>query len=101
MKNDTELAEPDRQYATAYAAHYTERDLPMALQLYMEVMASCPGTREADYARAQIQNIVTTVVPKQELLDAQIKLAFARFEHQGPPDAGRTASRSFVSGLST
>ncbi len=28
MKNDIELTEAGRQYAAAYAAHYTERDLP-------------------------------------------------------------------------
>lgn len=101
MKNDTDLTEPDRQYAAAYAAHYTQRDLPVALQLYVKVMASHPGTQEADCARTQIQMIVNTVVPKQELLDAQIELAFAHFEHEGPPDAGRTAVRPLASGLPT
>ncbi|MBN2293594.1 MAG: hypothetical protein JXM70_14285 [Pirellulales bacterium] len=79
MKNNIELAESGQQYAAAYAAHYTGRDLPRALQLYREVMASHPGTREEGYARSQIQNIVNSVVPKQELLDAQIELAVAHF----------------------
>ena len=87
MRNETELAEVGRQYAAAYAAHYSGRDLPAALQLYMKLMASHPGAREARDSRAQIQNIVNTVVPKQELLDAQIELALAHLEREGPPDA--------------
>ncbi|MBN1912250.1 MAG: hypothetical protein JW818_21195 [Pirellulales bacterium] len=101
MRNDPENTSPDRQYAAAYAAHYTQRDLPMALQLYREVMASYPGTREADYAREQIQNIVNTTVSKRELLDAEIELALAHFNHDAPSDDGRTAVRPIASGLST
>ena len=78
MRNDTELTEAGRQYAAAYAAHYTGRDLPLALQLYRKLMASHPGDQEAGYCRTQIQNIINTVVPQQELLDAQIELAVAR-----------------------
>ena len=36
---------------------------------------------EAEYSRVQIQNIVNAVVPKQELLDAQMELALNHFEH--------------------
>ena len=79
MKNDTRLTEAGRQYAEAYAAHYTARDLPVALQLYRKVMASHPGAEEAGYSRTQVQNIVNTVVPKQELMDAQIERAVAHF----------------------
>ena len=100
MRNDTEQTEPDRQYAAAYAAHYTQRDLPTALQLYRKVVTSYPGAQEADYARSQIQNIVNIVVPKRELLDAQIALAVAHFEHEGLSDAGRPAM-PLASGLST
>jgi hypothetical protein len=79
MRNDTRLTEAGRQYAEAYAAHYTGRDLPVALQLYRKVMASHPDAQEAGYSRTQVQNIVNTVVSKQELLDAQIELAVAHF----------------------
>lgn len=85
MRNETELTEVGRQYAAAYAAHYTGRDLPMALRLYMSVVASHPSAREADYSRMQVQNIVNAVVPQQEILDAQIELVLAHFEHEGPP----------------
>ena len=88
MRNDTRLTEAGRQYAAAYAAHYSGRDLPAALQLYMKLMASHPGAREATDSRAQIQNIVNTVVPRQKLLDAHIELALAHLEHKEPPDAG-------------
>ena len=81
MRNNTEHTEAHRQYATAYAAHYTEHDLPSALRLYRQLMASHPSGPEAEYSRVQIQNIVNAVVPKQELLDAQTELAVTHFEH--------------------
>ena len=72
-----------RQYAVAYAAHYTERNLPAALRLYVDVIASHPSEQEADFSRSQVQNIVNAVVPKQELFDAQVNLAAAQFAHEG------------------
>ena len=102
MRNDTELTEAGREYAAAYAAHYTGRDLPAALQLYMSVIASHPDTQEAGYSRAQVHNIVNSVVPKQELLDAEIGLVRAHLEHnRDQPDAGRTLVRPLASALST
>ena len=81
MRNKTEHTEAHRQYATAYAAHYTEHDLPAAMQLYKQIMASHPSDPEAEYSRVQIQNIVNSVVPKKELLDTQMELAVTHFEH--------------------
>ncbi len=81
MRIQTEATEANRQYAAAYAAHYTEHDLPSALQLYKQVIASHPSDPEAEYSRVQIQNIVNAVVPKQELLDAQMELAVTHFEY--------------------
>jgi hypothetical protein len=101
MLNDTELTEAGRQYAAAYAAHYTGRDLPVALQLYKKLLASHPSTQEAGYSQTQVQNIVNAVVPKQELLDAQIELALAHFERDSPPDATRIPIRQLAPELST
>ena len=81
MRNKTEPTEANREYATAYATHYTEHDLPAAMRLYKQVMASHPNDPEAEYSRVQIQNIVNAVVPKQQLLDAQMELALNHFEH--------------------
>ena len=89
MRNDTGRTEAGRQYAVAYTAHYTACDLPLALQLYRKFMVLHPNAREADYARAQVHNIVNAVVPKQAMLDAQMELVFAHFEHDGPLAAGR------------
>jgi hypothetical protein len=72
--------EAARAYAVAYAAHYSERDLAKALQLYKDLIASHASAQEAVYSRVQIQNIVNTLVPAQELLDAQLELARARLE---------------------
>lgn len=79
MGNETELGEAGRQYAAAHTAHYVARDLPLALQLYKAVLASHPSTEEADYSRTQLQNLVNAVIPKQELLEAQMALAAAHF----------------------
>ena len=101
MRNVTASTEAGREYAAAYAAHYTERDLPVALQLYRKVMASHPGAKEAGYSRTQVRNIVNTVVPKQELLNAQIELALGHLEHEGPADARRIPVRQLASEMST
>ena len=83
MSNQAETTEAGREYAAAYAVHYTERDLPGALRLYVNVIASHPDEQEAEFSRAQVQNIVNAVVPKQELFDAQVNLAAAHFAHEG------------------
>ena len=89
MRTETEPTEANQQYAAAYAAHYTGRDLPLALQLYRQLMASHPSAQEAGYARMQVHNITNAVVPKQELLEAQIKLVLVHFEHDGLLDVER------------
>jgi capsule polysaccharide export protein KpsE/RkpR len=80
MRDLSELTVSARAYAAAHAAHYSERNLAAALQLYRELIASRPNAPEAGYSRTQIQNIVNAVVPAQELLNAQLGLALARLE---------------------
>lgn len=77
MNNVTVFGDAGRKYAAAHATHYGARDLSAALRLYSAVRASHPGSTEADYSRTQIQNIINAVVPKGELLEAQIGLAIA------------------------
>lgn len=91
MNDDRGLTESARAYASAYAAHYTERDLAKALQLYKQIMACHASTREAGYSRTQIQNIVHSVVPAQELLDAQVELALAHLELRSASDPAPAA----------
>jgi hypothetical protein len=64
MRNKTEPTEAGRQYAAAYAAHYTTQNAALALQLYRKLMASHANADEARYSRMQIQNIVNAVIPK-------------------------------------
>lgn len=80
MRNNAELTEATRQYTEAYSAHYTTRNLPLAMQLYQQVITSHPSDRVAEYSRDQIQNIVKAVIPKQNILDAQIDLALSHFQ---------------------
>jgi hypothetical protein len=76
-----------KEYEAAYAAHYSQQDLGMALRLYTKLIASHTSTREAGYSRTQVQNIVHTVVPGEELRDAETELALARLEAGVAPDA--------------
>jgi hypothetical protein len=85
MRNEHRPTEAGRQYEAAHAAHYTAKDLRHALEIYTDITAAHPETREAEYSRGQIDNIVKSVVSKQEFLDAQVKLAFAHLEK--PPTA--------------
>jgi len=80
MSDTSARTEAARAYAVAYAAHHSERDLAKALQLYKDLIASHASAQEAGYSRAQIQNIVNTLVPAQALLDAHMELALARLE---------------------
>jgi hypothetical protein len=82
MRNDGVVTEAARAYSAPYAAHYSERDLAMALGLYRKLIASHAGTREADYSRAQVQNIVNAIIPEDERLDAETALALTRIESQ-------------------
>ena len=87
MKNDSEVTVAGRQYTAAYAAQYTQRDLPAALRLYMNLMESHPGTPEASDSWTQVQNIVNAVVPREELLGVQLELAHAHLGNESQPDA--------------
>ena len=89
MNTHNPVTEAARRYEAAYAAHYSERDLPMAFRLYKEVLAAHPGEPEAGFSRMQLQNIVNAIVPRQELMDAQLQLATARLGH---PDAAPAPS---------
>lgn len=80
MRNDAVLTEASRQYAAAHEAHYGAKNLREALELYKGVMAAHPETRESADSRSQIQNIVKAVVPKQELFDAEVDLAYTHLE---------------------
>ena len=76
MNNEAASTKAEQDYAAAHTAHYKTKDLTVALELYQGVMAVHtrtplrPGIRES-----QIQNIAKSVVPKQELLDAEVAMA--------------------------
>ena len=86
MINNTKLTGAGQQYATAYDAHYTTKDMYKAFKLYGRIIATHPDTEEAGYSRCQVQNIVNAVVPKQKVMDALVELALTHFEQDVPPD---------------
>ena len=86
MINNTKLTEAGQQYATAYDAHYTTKDMYKAFKLYGRIIATHPDTDEAGYSRCQVQNIVNAVVPKQKVMDALVELALTHFEQDVAPD---------------
>ena len=79
-----------QQYAAAYTAHYSTKDLRLALQLYGEIITADPDGREAEWSRAQIQNVVKEVVPRSELLADEVKLALARLARADQSIPGST-----------
>ena len=92
MSYETDSPEARQEYAAAYAAHYTTRDLPAALQMYRALMASHPNAPEVEYSRMQIGNIVQAVVPRQKLLDVETELAVACLDDDGSRAPGFSES---------
>ena len=86
MKNTTTPTETEQQYARAYDAHYTTKDLHKAFVLYERVIAEHPAAPEAEYSRSQVQNIVNAVVPKQTITDALLHLAHTHFDQNVSPN---------------
>ena len=80
MVDHSATGEAARDYAEPYKAHYSRRDLPSAIHLYRKSMASHASSPEAGYSLAQIQNIVNSIVPARDLLDAQAELALTCLE---------------------
>ena len=87
MRNEAAPTEVGKQYAAAHAMQYKNKELYEALGLYEGVMADYPDTPEAEYSRSQIQNIAKSVVPKEELLAAQLAVARGHLKLEGPPEA--------------
>ena len=77
-----------QQYTAAHQAHYRIKDLSQALGLYCALIDAHPESEEAEYSRVQVQNIVTAVVPKQSLFDAQVELALVHV-HESPKNTAR------------
>ena len=77
MSNETATTEAGPQYEAAHEMHYTAKNLREALGLYKGILAMHPDSKEAGYARSQIQNIVHSLVPKEVLTDTQAELALS------------------------
>ena len=83
MTTSTEPATAGERYNTAYAVHYTTKDLREAVEQYHGIIAAHPDSPEAGYSRAQIVNIANSVVSKEALLEAYMSLTIAQL---GNPD---------------
>ena len=86
MKNINSDTKAGKQYTTAHDAHYKTKELPKAFQLYRDIIADHPDTKEAGYSLSQVHNIVKDVVPKQEVMDALVAMALDHFERDVPSD---------------
>ena len=84
MTHGTHPTNQGRDYFTAHEAHYGSENLGEALDLYLSLMKTHPETAEAGYCRSQIQNIVKALVPKHEILDAEVALARAHLPSEVP-----------------
>ena len=92
MRDNKLSSEASRQYASAYDAHYTAKEIDKAFALYEHIISDHPDTREAGYSRSQIQNIVNAVVPKKEIMDSLLELARIHFDQDVPLDAGSASA---------
>jgi hypothetical protein len=75
--NDETRSKANQMYAEAHQEQYKNNDLSAALAIYRDIIAAHPEEKEAGYSRGQIRNIVSRVVPKQVLLDAELELALS------------------------
>jgi hypothetical protein len=96
MKNINSDTKAGKEYATAHDVHYKTKELPKAFQLYRDIIADHPETKEAGYSLSQVHNIVKDVVPKQELMDTLVAMTLDHFEKVSPSDA-KPASKTPIS----
>jgi hypothetical protein len=82
MQDNRTQSVANQLYNKAHVAQYKDKDLAAALALYQNILATHPDEKEAGYSRSQIKAIASDLVPKQELLDAQVKLALAHLPQQ-------------------
>jgi hypothetical protein len=82
MESNTPHSNPRELYVAAYSTHYGSQDLSAALRLYGSLISAHPNVSEAAYARTQVQNIVKSAVPMQELFDAGMALAVTHLDGQ-------------------
>lgn len=80
-------AHASRAYAEAHDAHYSDKDLARALDLYVDILSGGPDTEDAKHSRTQIWNIVKVVVTEQTLIDAVVALAREHFAQTTEPEA--------------
>jgi hypothetical protein len=73
--SDETRSKANQMYADAHLEQYKNKDLPAALAIYRAIIAAHPEEKEAGYSRGQIRNIAREVVPRQEILDAELELA--------------------------
>jgi hypothetical protein len=97
MKNINDVTVADQDYTKAHDMHYKTKDLSKAFKLYRGIMTDYPDTKEAGYSLSQVQNIVKTVVPKQEVMDALVALTLTHFEQDVPPDVESVSHASIAS----
>ena len=86
MSTRDRFPSPARDYADAYASHYSERDLLTAPRSYESVISRHPDSPEAEYSHSQIHNIASLVVPRNDLMTACIDLAVRHLksDHDDP-----------------
>lgn len=75
-----EHTSPETMYQIAYSAQYADRNMPLALMLYREILDLHPIGHEAEYSRMQIQNMASNVISAQRMCDAQTELLQNQFQ---------------------
>lgn len=97
MISNNSVKEVGKQYTKAHDAHYKTKDMPKAFQLYRDIIADHPDAKEAGYSLSQVHNIVNSVVPKQEVMDALVAMTLDHFEQDVTSDVESASEKPLAS----
>ena len=76
-------------YARAYAAHYTTKNYQQAVFGYAALVEQHPGTPEADHARAQVLNLLASLVSVDRVFATHLSLILKEIEDRESPRPDR------------
>lgn len=80
MNETTRNNEADMQYTEAHAEHYVAKDLLKAFDLYRNIIDTHPESQAAEFARGQVENIVSFLIPKEKIFNNHVDMALAHFK---------------------
>ena len=87
MRESILSEEAGQQYAAAYEAHYTTKDIIKPSHFMKTLWLHIRIPKRRDIQDPKSQNIVNAVVPKKKIMDSLMELARIHFDQNVPLDA--------------